>query len=365
MGRFRGFLTTNLGSLLASKPDSLLGVDIGSSAIKLVEFHHHKNTLEVSSFSSETLPEDALADKKIADPDKVASAIRSAVRRARTNTKEAVVAVPGASAITRVIQMPSAMQDQEMEEQIKLQADQYIPYSAEDISLDFQVLGQKEGAQDINDVLLAACRTETVEERVAALERAGLKASVVDIDTHAVENAYALLAPQIAVDGAGQTVAIFDIGAVTTTLHVLHDGRIVYTHEQLLGGQSLIEQIARRHGLSLEEALRAQRLEELPDGHADLLQHFVDDLVQQIDNSLQLFFSSKAEYETIDQIMLAGGCANIVRLDQKAANHTGMPTAIAQPLAGLRLAPKARAAMTRFDGPTLLVACGLALRASG
>lgn len=352
-----------LQSFFPSGPGSALGLDISSSSVKLLELRQQGNGYAVESYATELLPVEAVVDKRITDPEKVAAAIRRALERARTSTKGAVVAVAGSSVITKVINMPSAMPEDEMEQQIKLQADQYIPYPEEEVNLDFQILGPTEGTTDMADVLLAACRTDTIEERVAALELAGLKPLIVDIETHALENACSLLAPQMPHKGDGQTAAVVDMGAATTTLHILHDRETVYTREQFFGGRSLIEDLARRYEMTPEETLRAQRQGELPEGYQDLQQTFVSDMVQQIDNSLQFFFSSKTEYDTIDQIMLAGGCANIPEIDQTVADRVGIPTMIAQPLAGMRIATKARASLTKNDAPTLLIACGLALRA--
>lgn len=352
-----------LQSFLSSGPGSLLGVDISSSSVKLLELRQQNDGYSVESYACETLPVDAVVDKRITDPERVAPSIKRAVERARTSTREAVVAVSGSSVITKIINLPSAMQEDEMEQQIKLQADQYIPFPTEEVNLDFQVLGTTAGTTDMADILLAACRSDTVEERVAALELAGLKARIVDIETHALENAYTLLAPQVPSNRADQTVAIVDMGATTTTLHVLHEQQTVHTREQFFGGHTLIEEIAHRCEMATEQALRAQRQGELPDGHQDLMERFVNDMVQQIDNSLQFFFSSKTEYDTVDQIMLAGGCANIPDIDQALADRVGIPVNIAQPLANMGIATRARASLTPSDGPTLLTACGLALRA--
>jgi type IV pilus assembly protein PilM len=362
MGYLQSFLSSQ--GLLPQRSHPALGLDISSSSVKLLELRQHGDGFSVESYAAEPLPEDAVVEKRIIHPEKVADAIQRAVKRARTSTRDAVIAVSGSSVITKVINMPSAMPEDEMEEQIKLQADQYIPYPTEEVNLDFQVLGSANGGQDMADVLLAACRTDTVEERISAIELAELTPRVVDIEAHALENASTLLTPQMPQGGKKQTIAIVDMGATTTTLQILHDLQTVYTREQFFGGRALIDELARCYNMSAEEAQRAQRQNALPQGYeTDVLEGFVSDMVQQIDNSLQFFFSSKAEYDTIDQIMLAGGCANIPQIDRTVAERVGIPAVVAEPLAKMRIATKARTGLSKNDAATLLIACGLAMRA--
>lgn len=352
-----------LQDLFSSKPSALVGVDISSSSVKLLELRRQGNGYGVESYAAEPLPDGSVADKRISDPEKVGACIKRVVKKARTSTQTAAVSVSGSSVITKVINMPAAMGEEEMEEQIKLQSDQYIPYPADEVNLDFQVLGRNDGSDDICDVLLAACRTETVDERIAAVEVAGLTPWIVDIDDHARENAASLLTRQMPLNGENQTIAIVDMGATATTLQILHNLKTVYTREQSFGGQSLIEEIAQNHGMSTEEALRAQRQGEMPEDYDQYLQNFINDMVLQIENSLQFFFSSKTEYDTIDQILLTGGCANIPDMDQAVSERVGVPSTVAEPFSGMRMATRVRASLNQNDTSSLLVACGLALRA--
>src|SRR5690625_1476242 len=136
--------------LFSSKPSSLIGVDISSSAVKVLELRRQGIGYGVESYAAEQLPEESVTDKRINDPEKVGACIKRAVRKSRTSTQTAAVSVSGSSVITRVINMPSAMPEEEMEEQIKLQADQYIPYPADEVNLDFQVLGTNAGSDDLS-----------------------------------------------------------------------------------------------------------------------------------------------------------------------------------------------------------------------
>ena len=295
---------------------AVLGIDISTAAIKLLELTRSGARYRVESYSVSPLPQDAVIDKNIANIDVIANAIKLAVKQSGTKTKQACVAVAGSSVMTKVISMPSSLADDEMEEQILVEADQYVPYSLDEVNLDFEVQGPTENNSEMVDVLLAASRRENVEDRVEALEKAGLKTKVVDVEAFAMENAFALLSDQLPDSIENQTIAIADIGATMSTLNVIHDGRTVYTREQGFGGKQLTEEIQRRYGLSYEEAGLAKRRGGLRDNYiTDVLDPFKKAMVQQIARSLQFFVSSSAN-RGVDSIVLAGGCSSIAGLEK-------------------------------------------------
>ncbi len=212
--------------LLSKKTKTLLGVDISSTAVKLLELSLSNGRYRIENYVIRQLPFNAVVEKNISDIDAVGDAIRQAISILKPSTKEAAAAVAGSAVITKIIEMNAAMNDSEMENQIIVEADQYIPYPLSEVSIDFERQEQKDPKSDFVDVLLAACRKENVESRVAALQSGGLVARVVDIEAYAMERAFGLLQPQIAsVDSS--TVAILDIGATITTLHVLLDGKTI------------------------------------------------------------------------------------------------------------------------------------------
>jgi type IV pilus assembly protein PilM len=243
---------------LGRKNKALLGIDISSTAIKLIELTQSASStaalFRVETFAIEPLPNNAVVEKKIADADAVGQCILRALAKAGTKTKRAAVAVSGSAVITKVISMSGALSDTEMETQIQLEADQYIPYPLEEVNIDFVVLGPSQASPDMVDVLLAASRRENVDDRVSALEIAGLTAAVVDVEAYAMENACSLLLGGRGEERGEQTVAVADVGASTTTLHVLHEGQVVYTREQNFGGQQLTDEVQRRYGLPREQA---------------------------------------------------------------------------------------------------------------
>ncbi len=352
---------------LKRKASSLIGLDISATAVKLLELSKSGDRYRVESYAVVPLPPHAVVEKSIADVESVGAAINRAVKRSSTRTKHAAVAVAGSAVITKIITMPGTLSEDEMETQIELEADQYIPYPLDEVNMDFQILGPSEKAGDDEeegavDVLLAASRSENVDVRVAACELGGLTAKIVDVEAYAMESAYTLLAPQLPDGGEGLTVAILDVGATMTTLNVIHDFKIIYTREQVFGGKQLTEEIQRRYGLSYEEAGLAKKQGGLPDNYVpEVLQPFKDAMTQQVSRSLQFFFSS-SQYNSVDHVILAGGCASISGIDELIEDKLGVPTVIANPFANMSLSSKIKAQQLGADAPALMIACGLALR---
>ena len=348
--------------LFSRKNPPLVGLDISSTAIKLLELSRSGGRYRVESYTVEPLPANSVVEKSIADVEAVGEAIRRAVKRSGTKCRHAAVAVAGSAVITKVISMPSSVGDDEMESQISLEADQYIPYPLDEVNLDFEVLGPSAKNPERVDVLLAASRSENVESRTAAAEMGGLTARIVDVEAFAMENAFSLIAEMMEDGGAGRTIAVVDIGATMTTLNVMHDRKSIYTREQVFGGKQLTEEIQRRYGLSYEEAGLSKKQGGLPDNYIpEVLEPFKESMVQQVGRSLQFFFSS-SPYNGVDHIVLAGGCASIEGADEVIARKTGVEVAIANPFSDMALTSKVRAQVLGNDAPSLMIACGLAMR---
>jgi type IV pilus assembly protein PilM len=272
------------------------------------------------------------------------------------------VAVASSSVITKVISMPASLTSEELEAQIELEADQYIPYALDEVSLDFEVLGRSEKNSEMEDVLLVASRRENVEDRVAALELAGLKVEIVDVESYALENAFSLVLDQLPEANSGMTVAIADIGATMTTLNVLHRNRIIYTREQGFGGKQLTEEIQRRYGLSYEEAGLAKKHGGLPDNYtSEVLEPFKQAMAQQIGRSLQFFLSSSA-HKGVENLVLAGGCASISGIERFVEQNLGIPTIVANPFINMSVSSRVKPQSLSNDAPAMMTACGLALR---
>jgi len=354
-----------LADIFKRKKPPLLGLDISSTAVKLLELSHSGDRYRVESYAVEPLPPNSVVEKSVTDAEAVGEAIRRAIKRSGTRAKSAAVAVAGSSVITKVIPMPASLTDKDLEAQIDLEADQYIPYPLEEVYRDFEVLGPSVNNPDTVDVLLAASRSENVDMRVASVESASLETETVDIEAYALENAFALIAEQLPDQGIEKTIAIVDVGATMTTLSVLHDLKIIYTRDQVFGGKQLTEEIMRRYGLSYEEAGMAKRQGGLPDNYVpEVLEPFKEAMAQQVNRSLQFFFSS-SQYNAVDQIVLSGGSASIPGVDGLIQDAVGIETTVANPFANMSLAPRIKPQALGNDAPALMIACGLALRSFG
>ena len=249
----------------------------------------------------------------------------------------------------------------DMEDQIQVEAAQYIPYPIEEVSLDFEVLGPVKDNPEMIQVLLAASRSENVEVRQSALELGGLAAKIMDVEAFAMENAFRLISDQLSVP-KDAVVAVIDVGATMTTLIVLKNQRTIYSREQVFGGKQLTDEVMRRYGLSYEEAGLAKRQGGLPESYeVEVLEPFKEAMVQQISRLLQFFFAG-SEYSRVDQVVLAGGCASIPGIADMVEEHLGVPCIVANPLADMSLSGRVQAQTLAQDAPALMIACGLALR---
>tara|TARA_R110000823_G_scaffold125385_9_gene252130 strand:+ start:4810 stop:5766 length:957 start_codon:yes stop_codon:yes gene_type:complete len=315
----------------------------------------------VESYAVTSLPQDAVIEKNVNDVDGVANAIRTVVAQSRTKLKTVAAAVAGSSVITKMIDMPEGLSDDDMEMQLTLEADQYIPYPLEEVAIDFEVQGPSPEREGQVEVLLAACRRETIDTRVEAIESAELTPRIMDVEAYAMERAFFLLQSQLDLNNQS-TVAVVDIGATMTTLSVLNNGQTIYTREQLFGGKQLTDEIMRRYGLPLEEAGLAKKQGGLPDDYEpEVLDPFKDAVVQQVARSLQFFFSS-SQYNDVDQIILAGGVASMDGLEELVQEKLGTPTVVANPFANMSVSSRVNAVALSSDAPAMMIACGLALR---
>lgn len=348
-------------NFLEKKAKPVIGLDISSTSVKLLELNRVGDRYRVESYTVKALPPNAVVEKNIADPAAVAEVIRSMVKQSKTKLKHAAVAVAGSAVITKMIDMPMDLSDDAMESQIAAEADQYIPFPLEEVMLDFEVQGISPRNPDQVEVLLAACRRENVDVRQQVLNDADLVAEKIDIEAYCMERAFELIAEQLE-DQEGQVVAIIDIGATMTTLSVLVDGKTVYTREQLFGGRQLTEEIQRRYGLSREEAGLAKKQGGLPDDYEmEVLAPFKDAVVQQVTRSLQFFFSA-SQYNDVDYIILAGGVASLEGLVGLIEEKLGTQTVVANPFARMSVSSRVNAVSLANDAPALMIVTGLAMR---
>jgi type IV pilus assembly protein PilM len=343
------------------KNSTLLGVDISSTSVKILQISAAGNSYRLDNYVIRTLPANSVVEKNISDIQAVGECIGAAISILKPSQKDAAVAVAGSAVITKTIEMIAALTDAEMENQIVVEADQYIPYPLDEVSIDFERQDLSERNPELVEVLLAACRRENVDTRVTALELGGLTAKVVDIEAYAIERVYTLLSEQIGSDD-DQIVAIVDIGSMMTTLNVILHGKTIYTREQIFGGNALSEEVQRRFGLSAVEAETAMKRGGLPEEYElEILAPFKETVVQQVSQTLQFFFSS-SHYNEVDHILLAGGIAAIEGLADLVQESLSTPVTVANPFEGLQVGSKVNESMLKNDAPSLLIACGLAMR---
>ncbi|MDH5484102.1 MAG: pilus assembly protein PilM [Gammaproteobacteria bacterium] len=357
---------------LKRKKPSVLGVDISSTSVKLVELSKTDTGYKVESLAVEPLPANAVVEKNIQDVEAVGETLQKALKRSGSKCKQVALAVAGSAVITKVITMPATLSESDMELQIELEADQYIPYPLEEINLDFQILGPTTNNPDTVDVLLAASRSENIELRTAAAEIAGLTAKIIDVEAYTIERASKLLLPPEVLRQQEQAddekekepflIAALDVGATMTSLNVIADGELIYTREQAFGGKQLTEEIMRRYGLAYEEAGRLKKVGGLPDNYIpEVLEPFKETMAQQVSRFLQFFYTA-GQYHTVDMIALAGGCASIPGIDELIESQLGIKTIISNPFNNMELANRVNAQALSNDAPALMIACGLAMR---
>ncbi len=348
---------------LTQKKPALIGLDISSTSVKLLELSKKGNAYQIEAIAVEPLPANSVVEKNVVEIEAVGESIKRAIAKSKTKSKHCAVAVSGSSVITKKITMPASLTEDEMEGQIELEADQYIPYPLEEVNLDFQVLGESAHNPETVDVLLSACRSENIDARIAAVELGGLTAKIVDIEAYTIETAYTALAQSLPDEGMDQTVAIIDIGATMTSLNIIKNHGLLYTREQNFGGKQLTEEIMRRYGLSYEEAGLAKRQGGLPDNYGpEVLDPFKDTTAQQVSRFLQFFYSADNNTNTIDYLLLAGGSSSLEGLAEITESQISIPTSIANPFASMSTRSKLNKANIESESSSFLIAAGLAIR---
>jgi type IV pilus assembly protein PilM len=321
-----------------------------------------KNEFRLERFATEPLPRGAVVDGNIENIEQVSEAVRRVWKKSGTRARAVAIGMPPASVITKKIILPGGLNDDELEVQVESEANQYIPFALDEVSLDFDVIGPAQNAPDDVEVLIAATRKEKVEDRVAVAEAAGLKPMVMDVESYAARAAIDRITAQLPKGGEGQIVALFQIGAQVTHFSVLLDGQTIYEREQPFGGNQLTQDIVRSYGLSFEEAEVKKKSGDLPDGYErEFLQPFMENAALEVTRAMQFFFTS-TPYTHIDQIFMAGGCAIIPGLVELVAERAKISTSVVSPFKGMQLAANVREKQLRAEAPAYLVACGLAMR---
>jgi type IV pilus assembly protein PilM len=350
-------------SALQTTAPPLIGVDVSSSALKLVELTEAgKGAYRLERYAIEPLAKDLVTDGNITNLDQVSDALRRGHKRLGSRNRHIAMALPAAMVITKKIIVPAGQTEEELELQVEVEANQYIPFALDEVNLDFQILGAAPNNPDEVEVLIAASRKEKVEDRVAVAEAAGLKPRVMDVESYATEEAFQMIAPSLPANGRDQNIALVDIGAHVMHFYVLRNNQILFSRDQAFGGNQLTHEIQRAFNLSPEEAESAKRNAGLPENYdADVLQPFMETLALEVTRALQFFFTSTS-YSQIDQVVLAGGCALLPGLDELVGKRAGVNAMVGNPFASMSVSDRIRPRQLAADAPLLLIACGLAMR---
>ncbi len=352
-----------LDTLLGRKHPPMIGLDISSSSVKLVELSQTASgEFTVDRFASEPFEKGWIADGQIEKFDEVAEAVRKVVVKSGTRTKHVVMAMPQSAVITKKIMLPAGLREEEMELQVEAEANQYIPFSLDEVSLDFCVVGPSPTSAGDVEVLIAASRKDRVQDRQGLAEAAGLKPAILDIESHASRLAMGRLVAALPGEGKDALVALFEIGAETTSLKVLRDDELLYDRDQAFGGAQLTQLISRQYGFSFEEAEQKKLAGDLPEDYQNtILAPFVDSLSQEIGRALQYFFTSTPHHK-VHYVMMAGGTAALPGLKERVTDLTGFASMIVNPFEGMKLGSAVRESKLRREAPSYLTACGLAMR---
>jgi type IV pilus assembly protein PilM len=351
-----------LRGVFGAKSTPLIGVDISSTAVKLVELTGTKARPELSRYAIEPLPRDAVADGNIANLDAVSAALERALRKLGSRTKTAAAALPTSMVITKRLTLPATDRDDDLEMAVEGEANQYIPFALDEVNLDYYVIGPVANDDTQVEVMIAAARREKVEDRVAALESAGLKPTVMDVEAMAVMSAYELMAEALPGKGVDQNIGVLDVGANATRFYVFRNDQQIFMRESPFGGNQLTQEIQRAYNMTGEEAEAAKRSGNLPANYDnDVLRPYVDTLAIEAARALQFFLTSSAQGQ-LDSMLLGGGCAAIPGLTDAVSRRTNVVASVANPFSEMRLSPGVKSRQLAADAPALLVACGLAMR---
>jgi type IV pilus assembly protein PilM len=362
---FRNLANIDLGSLFGSG-SQLLGLDIGSSAIKLVQMKQQKGRYQLQKFGTMPLEPEVIVDGTVMDQGRVVAAIKDLLQETNVKLKDVAMSISGHSVIVKKINLPP-MPDDELEGQVKLAAEQYIPFDINEVNIDFHVLNaldQAEDGQPQMSILLVAAKKDKINELTELVRGAGLTPVVLDVDAFAIENMYG-----INYDVQGDEVtALVNIGASVMNINIMKGGTSIFTRDISIGGNRYTEAIQRDMGLSYEEAEAAKKGQ--VDGAVDkemvgtVIEGINAEVASEIARSVD-YFKTTSEGD-ISKLFLCGGCAKVSGLIAQLTDRMGIEVALADPFRQVDTSGSGLDPVTLPDlAPLAAVGIGLALRARG
>ncbi|MCL1125559.1 pilus assembly protein PilM [Shewanella surugensis] len=343
----------------------MVGIDIGSHEVKAILLSKKERSYHIVRHAAIPLMKGTVVDREIKDLKALVDALSLIKRALPKNIKFAAVAVSGSAVINKVIEMDASLTEAEMEAQIELEAESLIPYPLNEISIDFELLDLEKIEDDNVEVLLSACRTDTIDSRIDALDDVNLEAKVVDIEGYALGRTYEFIRHQLPNEGYHSVTAMIDVGANMLTLAMIEEGETVFVRGQDTGGDAYTQAIMSTYGLTYDKAEKAKILGELPLAYKEeVLLPFQMQLLQKIKHILQLYYTV-SERERIDYIVLCGGGACIEGLVERIKVDLNIDTMIADPFTGHLEASSPIKKQLQSQMAKYMLACGLALRSYG
>jgi type IV pilus assembly protein PilM len=341
----------------------MLGLDVSASSIKLVELSQDRaGTFTLEHCGIELLERGWISDGNVEKFDEVADATRRLISKSGSRAKDVAMALPTSVVISKKIILPGGLSEREMEVQVEAEAGQYIPFSLDEVSLDFCVIGPSSTSAGDVEVMISASRKEKIEDRQALAEAVGLHPVVLDVESYASRLAAGRIIGRLPRGGAGAMIALFEIGGVTSSMQVLNNDDQVYERDQIFGGTQLTQMLVRQYGFTLEEAESKKRSGDLPgDYESTVLEPFVESLAQEIERALKFFFTS-TPHNRVDYVLLAGGTAGVPGLTEAVTRHTSFPCQVVNPFDGMGMGREVREKKMLREAPSYLTACGLAMR---
>ncbi len=342
-------MALHLGRLLGQAQPPLLGIDIGSDAVRVVELSSGRSGMQLEHFACEALPPGAVRDGGVADFETVAAALRRALKKSGSRARAAALALPSGAVITSTVSLPAGLAEDELETQVEAEASQSLPFAMDELRVDFVILGESASAADSVDILVAAARRAKIDERLALAEAAGLQAVAVDIESAATVAAVSAAQRRSGAPVPHRT-ALYQVRSDSSSLVVMEGERLLYEREHAVGSQKL-EQECAHSTLQSQRTVQAQQARPAA----------FDDLAHGLARALQLFFAS-TPHGSVDQILLAAPAGLARELAIAAAPRVQAPLSIVDPFAGMGMPTAAGWIGPGVDASSSVVACGLALR---
>lgn len=347
---------------LFKKKKDLVGIDIGSSSVKLVQLWQTRDGYQLLNAAIMPLPPEAIVDNSLMDTAAVVDAVKNLVASLGIKSKEAACSISGNAVIIRKIILP-AMTSEELEDQISWEAEQYIPFDIKDVHIDFQILGPDAIDPSKVQVLLVASKKDIINDYVAVFNDAGLSLNVMDVDSFAVQNAF-----ELNTEASDEVRALVNIGAGVMNINVIKAETSLFTRDVQMGGNQYTEEIQKQLGVSAQEAETMKMLAAEQQGGplADVIGRVNDSLAQEIKRSVDFYNSTASGEERIVSISMCGGCSKMAGLKEAVAAKLGMDVEPLNPFERIKYGEK------DFDpeylqeiAPLMAVGVGLAIRRVG